>query len=130
MKAEGLQELESAFAAARRERAGGLLVLGDTAFDSYRAQVIEMAHGSRLPVISLIPRFAPAGALMTYGPSPSEMFRRAAFYVDRILKGTKPGDIPVEQPTRFELVINLRTAKTFGLNIRRELLRAADHVIQ
>jgi putative ABC transport system substrate-binding protein len=89
-----------------------------------------MAFKHRLPTVGSEPRFAAGGNLMQYGPDLSESCRRAAFYVDRILKGTKPADLPVEQPTKFELVINLKTAKALGLTIPPPLLGRADEIIQ
>ena len=89
-----------------------------------------MASKHQLPVISQFREFCEAGGLMAYGPSNDEMFRRAAFFIDRILKGAKPADLPVEQPTKFELVINLKAAKALGLTIPQSLLQRADEVIE
>jgi putative ABC transport system substrate-binding protein len=92
--------------------------------------ILELAHGKRIPVISQFREFVEAGGLMAYGPSLREMYRRAATYVDRILKGAKPADLPVQQPTKFELVINLKTAKALGLTIPQSILLRADQVIE
>jgi putative ABC transport system substrate-binding protein len=123
-------ELDSAFARMTRDRAGALLVTGDTLFTLHREQIAVLAIKRRLPAISWAREFAEAGLLMAYGRSLPYDFRRAATYVDRILKGAKPADLPVEQPTKFELVINLKTAKALGLTIPQSLLIRADQVIQ
>ena len=123
-------EIEAAFAEVRRQRAGGLLVLRDGVFFSRRTQIAALAAKGRLPAIYGIREEAEAGGLMAYGASLPHMFRRAATYVDKILKGAKPADLPVEQPTRFELVINLWTARALGLTIPRSVLSLADEVIQ
>ena len=95
-----------------------------------RASIITAALGAGLPTISSIRDFVAGGALMSYGPSYAERFRRAADYVDKILRGTKPGDLPVEQPTKLELVINLKTAKALGLTVPPSLLSRADEIIE
>jgi putative ABC transport system substrate-binding protein len=123
-------ELDSAFARMTRDRAGALLVTGDTLFTLHREQIAVLAIKRRLPAISWAREFAEAGLLMAYGRSLPYDFRRAATYVDRILKGAKPADLPVEQPTKFELVINLKTAKALGLTLPPALLFQADEVIQ
>ena len=122
-------ELEPAFQAARDKRAGALLVLDDAVFSTHRARIVSLAAASRLPTVYGL-RSAEAGGLVSYGPNLLEMFRSAAIYVDKILKGAKPGDLPVEQPTKFELVINLKTAKALGLTISPSLLQRADQVIE
>src|SRR5262245_21772824 len=96
----------------------------------HRARIVEAAAKSRLPVMAQAKEFAEAGALMTYGVNLRDSFHRAASYVDRILKGTKPGDLPIEQPTKFELAVNLRAAKALGVVIPRSMLARADRVIQ
>jgi putative ABC transport system substrate-binding protein len=111
-----------------KARVDGLVV--DLVLDEYRRQIADLAIRHRLPTISGPRQFAEAGALMAYGPDYPDLFRRAATYVDRILKGTKPADLPVEQPTKFELVINMKTAKTLGLTIPQTLLLRADQVIE
>jgi putative ABC transport system substrate-binding protein len=123
-------ELDSAFAAMTRHRAGALLLLGDTMFFLHRARIASLAAKSRLPTVSGAREMAEAGLLMTYGRSFSYDFRRAATYVDKILKGAKPGDLPIEQATKFDLVINLKTAKALGLTIPPSLLQRADQVIE
>jgi putative ABC transport system substrate-binding protein len=123
-------ELDSAFGRMTRDRAGALLVTGDTLFTLHREQIAVLAIKRRLPAIFGAREFAEAGGLMAYGRSLPYEFRRAATYVDKILKGAKPGDLPVEQPTRFELVINLKTAKALGLKIPQSILVRADEVIQ
>jgi putative ABC transport system substrate-binding protein len=124
------KEFDAAFATMRREGMGGLIVLTDPLTLQYRVRLVELAASSRLPAMYGFGEFARAGGLMAYGPSVREMFRRAATYVDKILKGAKPADLPVEQPTKFELVINLRTAKTLGLTIPPSVLLRADEVIE
>ena len=123
-------ELDGAFAAMTRDRAGALLLLGDTMFFLYRGRIATLAAKNRLPTVAGSREMADAGLLMTYGASGAHLFRRAATYVDRILKGTKPADLPIEQPTKFELVINLKTAKALGLTIPQSLLQRADQVIE
>jgi putative ABC transport system substrate-binding protein len=123
-------ELEGTFSAMAKGRAGALLTLPDALFSNERVQLLKLAAKSRLPAIFSPRDFVEAGGLMSYGPNVPAQFRRAATYVDRILKGAKPGDLPIEQPTKFELVINLKTAKTLGLTIPQSLLVRADEVIQ
>jgi putative tryptophan/tyrosine transport system substrate-binding protein len=130
LEAQDPDQIDSAFVAMTRERAGALLVLTDSVFLGERRRIVDLAARSRLPALYSQREFAADGGLVSYGPSLSEMFRRAATHVDKILRGTKPGDIPVEQPTKFELVINLKTAKTLGLTIPQPLLLRADEVIQ
>ena len=119
-----------AFVALARERAGALLVVPDPLFAGQRVKIASLAEQNRLPSLGLNRELAEAGAMMSYGPSFRENHRRAAAYVDKILKGAKPADLPVEQPTKFELVINLKTAKALGLTIPQSLLLQADEVIQ
>jgi putative ABC transport system substrate-binding protein len=130
LKAQGPEEFDSAFAAMTRERAGALYVVGDPMFWAQRRRLAELAAKSRLPAVYELKDHAEAGGLMAYGPNLLDMYRRAATYVDKILKGAKPGDLPVEQPTKFELVINLKTAKALGLTIPPSLLLRADQVIE
>jgi putative ABC transport system substrate-binding protein len=113
-----------------RERAGALLHFSDGMGLLNRARIVELAAKHRLPVMYGLREFVDAGGLMVYGPSMRDSFRRAATYVDKILKGAKPADLPVEQPTKFELVINLKTAKALGLTIPQALLQRADQVIE
>jgi putative ABC transport system substrate-binding protein len=123
-------ELANAFSALAAWRAGALLALSDPVFGSDLAQLSKRAAKNRLPAMYASRRFAEAGGLLAYGPNYSDNYRRAATYVDKILKGTKPADLPVEQPTKFELVINLKTAKALGLTIPQSLLARADEVLQ
>ncbi len=130
LKAQGPEEFDSAFAAMTRERAGALYVVGDPMLSQQRRRLAELAAKSRLPAVYELKDHAEAGGLMAYGPNLLDMYWRAATYVDKILKGAKPGDLPVEQPAKFEFVINLKTAKALGLTIPQSLLRRADEVIQ
>ncbi len=124
------QEIDSAFAAMTKERAGALVVLSDAILLNQRRQIAELAAKSRLPAVYALMEHAEAGGLVGYGANPLDLERRAATYVDKILKGAKPGDLPVEQPTKFELVINLKTAKALRLTIPQTLLQRADQVIE
>jgi putative ABC transport system substrate-binding protein len=123
-------DLPGAFATMQRERAESLIVQVSPFSADNAKRIIELAAQHRLPAMYDVRGFVDAGGLVSYGPSLPEMFRRAAFYVDRILKGAKPADLPVEQPTTFELVINLKTAKALGLTLPPSLLGRADQVIQ
>jgi putative ABC transport system substrate-binding protein len=123
-------DLEGAFAAMTRERAGAVLVEASTMLAGNRARVAELAVKSRLPTIGWFGPIADAGFLMGFGPNLREQYRRAAYFVDRILKGAAPADLPVEQPTTFELVINLKTAKALGIPIPPSVLLRADRVIE
>jgi putative ABC transport system substrate-binding protein len=123
-------EIDAAFAAMRSQRAGGVLVARDALVLAQRAQIAALAAKARLPAMYGFRENAEAGGLMAYGANVSAMYRRAATYVDKILKGAKPADLPVEQPTTFELVINLKTANALGLTIPPSLLARADQVIQ
>jgi putative ABC transport system substrate-binding protein len=130
LKAQGPEEFDGAFASMRSARAGGLYVVGDPMFVRHGAQLAQLAARTRLPAVYELKQHATAGGLMAYGPNIDDMYRRAAIYVDKILKGAKPGLLPVEQPTKFELVINLKTAKALGLTIPPSLLQRADQVIE
>ena len=130
LEARGPNEFDGAFAAMAKERVGALLVLSDAMLNSHRTRLADLAARSRLPAAYGVRESVEAGGLMSYGPSFLDLFRRSAAYVDKILKGAKPGDLPVEQPTKFELVINLKTAKALGLTIPQSLLQRADEVIQ
>ena len=123
-------ELESAFAAIVRDRAGALLVMPTPLTVEHARRIVGLAGKSRLPAIYAFRRHVEDGGLMSYGTSSLDQNRRAATYVDKILKGAKPADLPVEQPTRFELVINLKTAKALGLTFPQSILIRADQVIQ
>jgi len=130
LEARGPSEIDGAFAAMTRERAGAVIVLVDGMLADHRARIADLAVKSRLPAVYGLSDHPEAGGLMAYGPSVLDRFRRAATYVDKILKGAKPADLPIEQPTKFELVINLRTAKALGLTIPQSLLQRADQVIE
>jgi|SRR5215831_12108500 len=121
---------ERAFETAVRSRASAIAVLGDPLTFVHRARIVELAAKHRLPAMYLFRESVEAGGLMAYGPNSYDLGHRAATYVHKILKGAKPADLPVEQPTKFELVINLKTAKTLGLTIPQSLLLRADQVIQ
>ena len=123
-------DLDSAFSAIVRERAGAVIVLADALFIQHRKRLVDLAAKHRLPAIYFGKEHVDAGGLMSYAPSFPDMFRRAAIYVDKILKGAKPADLPVEQPTKFELVVNLKTAKALGLTIPPSVLARTDHVIE
>ncbi|HEV8472794.1 MAG TPA: ABC transporter substrate-binding protein [Methylomirabilota bacterium] len=126
----GPEELDNAFTAMTRERAGAVLVLADPTTFFHRTRLADLAAKRRLPAMYGPRGYADAGGLMSYWAHNADLYRRVGSYVDRILKGAKPGDLPVEQPTRFEFVINLKTAKTLGLTIPQSLLRRADQVIE
>jgi putative ABC transport system substrate-binding protein len=130
LEARGPSEIGSAFAAMTTERAGAVIVLVDSMLIDHRTRIADLAARRRLPTVSATIETAEAGGLIAYGPSVRDMFRRAAAYVDKILKGAKPADLPIEQPTKFELVINLRTARALGLTIPQSVLLRADQVIQ
>jgi putative ABC transport system substrate-binding protein len=123
-------DLDRAFAEMARGRAGAVSVLGSTMFSNERRRLVELTARARLPAVYTSREFVEAGDLMAYGPNVGEMYRRAAGYVDRILKGAVPAELPVEQASKFELLINLRTARTLGLTIPPSLLQRADQVIE
>jgi putative ABC transport system substrate-binding protein len=123
-------DVERAFAVLRQERPDALLVPEDPLTMRHRTEIVTLAATARMPALYTFREFADAGGLMTYGPSLPALYRRAAYYVDRLLKGSTPADLPVEQPTKFELVINLTTAKALGLTISPTLLFQAEEVIQ
>jgi putative ABC transport system substrate-binding protein len=125
-----LKDIEPAFRAASRERANAILLLGNPVATTYRKRVIELAAKNRLPAVYDRPEFVEDGGLMTYAVSQNDLYRRAATYVDKILKGAKPADLPVEQPTKFEFIINLKAAKQIGLTIPPNVLARADRVIK
>ena len=130
LEARGPDELELAFRAMAKERVSALLVIADPTFLSYIKAVLEFAMKNRLPSVHGLREEVDAGGLMSYGPNTESQFRHAAVYVDKILKGTKPSELPVEQPTHFELVVNLKTAKVLGLTMPTTLLARADEVIE
>jgi putative ABC transport system substrate-binding protein len=123
-------DFRGAFATAAKGRADALYVATTGVFFRERTQIAKLAVNHRLPAVSTFREFAEAGGLMSYGANLPDMFRRAAIYVDKILKGAKAGDLPLEQPTKFELVINLKTAKALGLTMPPSLLQRADQVIE
>ena len=123
-------ELAGAFSAMARARAQAVLVIGSPVFITERQRVAELAMTHRLPTMLQTKEAVEAGGLMSYGPNFEALYRRGAVYVDKILKGAKPADLPVEQATKFELVINLKTAKALGLTISPSLLQRADEIIQ
>ena len=130
VEARNPQEIDRAFSAMTRERAGALIVLPDAIFGNQQKQIANLAVKSRLPSIYGIREYGEAGGLIVYSANNLDLERRAAIFVDRILKGAKPADLPVEQPTKFELVINLKTAKALGLTIPQSILIRADEIIQ
>ncbi len=127
---EGPNDFDRAFSAMTREHAGALIVFAGPMLYAERKRIVDFAAKQRLPAIYAWREPVAAGGLMSYGANIPDLFRRAAAHVDKILKGAKPGDLPVEQPTKFELVINLKTAKTLGLTIPQSVLIRADEVIQ
>ena len=130
LETRGLEELDSAFAAMARERADALLVLAGSTFLAYRTRLAELAIKGRLPMMCSFREMVEAGGLMSYAVNMVDFIGRAAVYVDKILKGAKPADLAMEQPSSFELVINLKTAKAIGLTIPQSLLLRADELIQ
>jgi len=124
------KDIETAFRTAGKGRTDAVLVLQSPVFNSQRARLTDLAAKNRLPAVYAQPEYVESGGLMTYGPSMTDLFRRAATYVDKILKGANPADLPVEQPIKFEFVINLKTAKQIGLTIPPEVLARADKVIR
>jgi len=127
---QGPKDIETAFREATNGHANGLFPLSNAILNSHRKQLVNLAISSRLPAIHVAPEYVEDGGLMYYGANTPDLFRRAAAYVDKILKGAKAADIPVEQPTKFEFVINLKTAKLIGLTIPPSVLAQADRVIQ
>jgi putative ABC transport system substrate-binding protein len=124
------EEFGPAFLAVSRAHAQALYVIEETLFFTHRMTLLELASKGRLPAMCGARQYADAGGLMSYGPNYGDLFRRSAGYVDKILKGAKPGDLPIDQPTKFELVVNLKTAKALGLPIPESILLQADEVIQ
>ena len=126
----GTDDFERVFAALNKQRPDGLYVGGGPLINSNRKRIADFALKSRLPSIYQSREVVDAGGLMSYGADQAESYRRVAYYVDRILKGAKPADLPVEQPTKFELVINLKTAKQIGVTIPPEVLARANRLIK
>jgi ABC-type uncharacterized transport system substrate-binding protein len=130
VEVRGPSELANAFTAMTRGHAEGVIILPDPMFGFHRKRIAELALQHRLPSTYDSKLFAEDGGLLSYAPVSSDFYRRAATYVDKILKGAKPADLPVEQPTKFELVINLKTAKALGLTIPQSILVRADQVLE
>jgi putative ABC transport system substrate-binding protein len=124
------EEFERAILAMTKQHVGALIVTPSLIFTEHRKRLADLSAKARLPMMSVRREIVETGGLMSYGPNFSNMYQRAAIYVDKILKGAKPADLPIEQPTRFELVINLKTAKALGLTIPPSLLQRADQVIE
>lgn len=124
------EELDAAFSNMVRAHVEALYVLQDQLFTSLRPRILKLAAKAKIPVVHANKFVAQSGALMSYGPDVADLFRRAGGYVDRILKGAKPGDLPIEQPTKFELVVNLKTARELGLTISESVLQRADEVVR
>ena len=127
---QGAEDFERAFRAATKRHVDGLVVLRDAVLIANQVRLLTLAASARLPAMYGIREFVDSGGLMSYGPSLVDMYRRAAYLVDKILRGAKPADLPVEQATKFELVLNLKTAKALGLTIPPSLLQRADQVIE
>jgi putative ABC transport system substrate-binding protein len=125
-----VSQLEDAFATAVQDQARAVIVLSDGALYGRRVQIAQLAAKHRLPCVAWTPEFADSGCLLAYGANVVEMHRRAALFVDKILRGANPGDLPVEQPTKFELVVNLKTAKALALRIPPTVLARANRVIE
>ncbi len=130
VKVASPERLDQALSEVKKSHADCMFVFEDPVFRASSAQIVEFAAKNRLPAVYGGSEFVHGGGLMSYGPSHAEMFRRAAGYVDRILKGAKPADLPIEQPTKFELVVNLKTAKALGITIPQSILLRADEVIR
>jgi putative ABC transport system substrate-binding protein len=130
VEVRGSADFDRAFSEMTRERAGALIVGGGGLLNNYRSRLADLAAKTRLPAAYPFRVYVEAGGLMSYGPDLADSYRRAATYVDKILRGAKPGDLPVEQPTKLELVINLKTAKSLGLAIPQSVLLRADSVIR
>jgi putative tryptophan/tyrosine transport system substrate-binding protein len=126
----GAAEFDSVFAILTRDRAGAVLLLPDLMFRNHLRRILDLAGKSRLPALYWSRDWVEAGGLMSYGANIPDMYRQAAIFVDKILKGAKPAELPIEQPSKFELVINLKTAKALGLTIPQMLLLRADQVIE
>jgi putative ABC transport system substrate-binding protein len=124
------KDFDDAFKTAVARRAGGLITLEDPFTIAHRARIVDLASRYKLPAVYAVRPFVDAGGLMSYGPDRADQNRRAAVFVDRILKGARPADLPIERPTKFELVINMRTAKATGISIPPSLLLRADQVLE
>jgi len=124
------EDIEPAFATMQRERADALLMLGESVLTANQKRIIELSRKTGIPVMYTSPLFAELGGMLSYGANIAELCRRSAGHVDKILKGAKPGDLPIEQPTQFELVVNVKTARAMGIPIPRSILLRADRVIE
>jgi putative ABC transport system substrate-binding protein len=130
VEARGQDAFEQAFTTMMKEHTQAFVISGDAVLFNYRGQIAEMAIRNRLPAVSSFKEFAEAGLLLTYGAEVQDLFHRSAIFVDKIFKGAKAADLPVEQPTKFELVVNLKTAKALGIDVAPALLARADEVIE
>jgi putative tryptophan/tyrosine transport system substrate-binding protein len=130
LEAKGADDIAPSFLTMRKQKAGALVVCGDRMLNTHRREIFDLTNKNRLPAIYTTMEYAEAGGLMSYGANFPDLYHRAATYVDKILKGAKPADLPVEQPTKFELVINLKTARQIGLTIPPNVLARADRVIR
>jgi len=130
LEVRGSNELENAFGVAKKGRAEAMNVLSSAFLSAERKKIVELASKGQLPAMYFDSQFVESGGLMSYGANIADLFRRAATYVDKILKGAKPADLPIEQPTKFELIINLKAAKQIGLTIPPNVLVRADKVIK
>jgi putative ABC transport system substrate-binding protein len=130
LSVRGPTEFAGAFAAARRERANAVLLMEGPFMNTNAKQIADLAIQSRLPAIGIFPTFVTQGGLMSYGPNVDHLFKQATSYIERILKGARPGDLPIERPTHFYTAVNLKTAKTLGLTIPQTILLQADQVVQ
>ena len=130
VEATTAEELDIAFASAAAQHADAIVVLGDFVHNQHASRIVALAAQYQLPAIFLSRNFAAVGGLIVYGSNYADLLRRAGDYVDKILRGTKPADLPVEQPTKFELIINMKTAKALGLTVPPSLLVRADEVIE
>jgi len=130
VEARGPDDFDRAFSDMTSARAGALTVFGGAMFLNERRRLVDLVAKNRLPAVYVVREYVDAGGLMSYGPNIADNYRRAATYVDKILKGAKPADLPVEQPTKFELIVNLKTAKSLGLTIPQSVLLRADKVIE
>ena len=130
VEAKALDDIAPGFTTMKKQRAGAVLVCGDRLFSTYRRPIFDLSTKNRFPAIYSTKEYAEAGGLMSYGANFPDLYRRAATYVDKILKGTKPADLPVEQPIKFEFVVNLKAAKQIGLTVPPNVLARANKVIK
>jgi putative ABC transport system substrate-binding protein len=130
VEARGPESFDGDFLKMSNERAGALALLGSPLFFTERRRLVDLAAKHGLPAVYPLREYVDGGGLMAYGPNVADMFRRTATYVDKIIRGAKPGDLPVEQPTKFDLVINLKAARSIGVTIPQQLLARANEVMQ